>query len=225
MHLEVDKKTIQQITSRYETYKDDIWTWPHWPQKIKESIREQKEISVIGYGSLLKKESLNQTSKDFVVKGPVYGYGLKRVFNFVLDEQGYTRYTRSSLSENEAALNVIKTTDPLHCINGLEIAIPESGIKAFIEREGGYHITPVPLYNAHTNEVYQGYTLILDERSAAFGKHIRKTNLFPNESYLEICLSGAASLGKKFLNEWLASTYLADEQTLVQESQVYQNMI
>ena len=65
--------------------------------------------------------------------------------------------------------------------------------------------------------------LVARKECEEFG-HLIKDDILPNESYLEICLLGAAKQGYEFLDMWLKNCYLVDGQSLL-ESDFYKEYV
>ncbi len=176
-------------------------------------------VDVLGYGSLVHPDALRSISGG--ASGKVgKGYGLRRVFNFVMDEQGYTRYEKSEDPLLCGCLNIEISEDKKDMVNGIVVDITQDNIDAFIAREAGYNLLPIQISIDGDEKSHSGYVLGLDESSAKYGKQLKKNDLLPNEDYFRVCYEGAREMGESFLNDWLGSTYLADG-TNIQESHFF----
>lgn len=195
--------------------------WPHWPDFLK----GQRRCKIIAYGTLINKHSIGKTIGHARVEGPVVALGLKRIFNFSLIDENYQeqggRYERSAEHDHCATLNLVHTGNAQDKLNGIMFSIARDDIDALAQREYGYDIVPVEHDQMDATDL--AYVFLARKESPITGDRVLD-NIFPNESALRICLTGAATYGKAFLDTWIASCYLADGAPLM-ENLYYRNFV
>ena len=85
--------------------------------------------------------------------------------------------------------------------------LPPQPVDALAQREYDYDLLPVEYRPSDKKAL--AYMFIARKESQAIGHRVLD-NILPNESSLSICLTGAATYGKVFLDTWIESCYLAD---------------
>ena len=194
---------------------DENYYWPHWPGFLK----EQGSAELVVFGTLINKMSASQTLNQSDERKPVHAFGVRRVFNFVLEDKNYVEnggvYRRSNFQNHKATLNVQETGRKEDIVNGVLMRVTEDGFDGLAEREAGYDIIPV-MYSLidDPDKISKAYMFMARETSAEIGHRVRD-DVLPNESALEICMAGARDYGGEFLDTWIRHCYLADGSRLL----------
>ena len=191
---------------------DENLLWPSW---VNFSKRKQ-HCKFIAQGTLINKHSIGKTIDSARLHGPVIASGVKRIFNFALIDENYEeyggRYTRSPKDSHCATLNIVPTGNVQDKVNGILFSTSATDIDALAQREYGYDLLPVEYQPS--DKKARAYMFIARHESQAIGHRVLD-NILPNESSLSICLTGAATYGKVFLDTWIESCYLADGTALM----------
>ena len=186
---------------------DENLLWPSWANFAK----RKQHCDFIAQGTLINKHSIGKTIDRARLRGPVIASGVKRIFNFALVDENYEehggRYERSPKDNHCATLNIVHTGNVQDKVNGILFSTSPTDIDALAQREYGYDLLPVE-YRPSDNKAL-AYMFIARKESQAIGHRVLD-NILPNESSLSICLTGAATYGKVFLDTWIESCYLAD---------------
>ena len=194
---------------------DERLLWPDWPDFVKTA----PERRFIAQGTLINRQSIAQTIGAANLHGPVLAEGVRRVFNFGLEDANYLehggRYERSAEPSHRATLNIFHTGNPDDTVNGILFSTPIEDIDALAEREYGYDLLPVDYRTAGATG--RAYMFIARRTSRAIGHRVLD-DILPNESSLSTCLLGAATYGRSFLQSWIDSCYLADGTPLAAHS-------
>ena len=195
---------------------DENYYWPHWP----EFLRQQGSADLIVYGTLINKLSASRTLNQSDDRSSVHAFGVRRIFNFVLEEQNYVEnggnYRRSQFQNHRATLNVQETGNKEDIVNGVLMKVTEDGLDGLAEREAGYDIIPVVYALIENPEnLSKAYMFIARQSSPEIGHRVRD-DVLPNESALETCLAGANDFGRSFVETWVNHCYLADGSRLLQ---------
>ncbi len=86
---------------------EDSLLWPNWLDKIKQEQRSD----FIAQGTLINKHSIGQTIGRAILHGPVIAFGVRRIFNFALEDENYKEHGgRYSRSVNPSHRNIVKMT-------------------------------------------------------------------------------------------------------------------
>ncbi len=186
---------------------DENLLWPSWANFTK----RKQHCDFIAQGTLINKHSIGKTIDRARLRGPVIASGVKRIFNFALVDENYEehggRYERSPKNNHCATLNIVHTGNVQDKVNGILFSTSPTDIDALAQREYGYDLLPVEYRPSDKKAL--AYMFIARKDSQAIGHRVLD-NILPNESSLSICLTGAATYGKVFLNTWIESCYLAD---------------
>lgn len=181
-----------------------------WPDWVDFSKRRQ-HCKFVAQGTLINKHSIGKTIDRASLHGPVVASGVRRIFNFSLMDENYEenggRYTRSHDDSHCATLNIVHTGNAQDNVNGILFSTSPADIDALAKREYGYDLLPVEYQLA--SEKALAYMFIARKESQAIGHRVLD-NILPNESSLSICLTGAATYGKAFVDTWIESCYVAD---------------
>ena len=196
------------------------YLWPYWIDFLK----QQKDIRIITFGTLINRSSIQETVSSLVSTEPVIALRVKRIFNFALIDENYVdqggRYERSSRENHISTLNIQYTGDIRDQVNGVLLSFSPGDIDALAEREYGYDVIPVDYEGS--NQKGSAYMFIA-RQSQRIGHRVRN-DILPNESALTICLTGASTYGKEFLEAWINSCSLADG-TALADHPYYKNII
>jgi hypothetical protein len=176
------------------------------------------KLRVLGYGSLLNRDSAARTIKNTPPEGhpPVLGIGARRVFNYLIPEERLKTYGSSPSSRERAALNVDYTQSPADVLNGRLLEIAPSDIAGLREREWGYDLRPVACvaWAQWESEPFIAFVLVA-VRTEREGRSILDNRALPNPTYARLCRSGALAVSSAFLDLYLHTTWLADRRTLL----------
>ena len=196
------------------------YLWPYWLDFLK----QQKDIRIVTFGTLINRNSIQETISSLASTEPVIALRVKRIFNFALIDDNYVdqggRYERSSRENHISTLNIQYTGDIRDQVNGVLLSVSPGDIDALAEREYGYDIIPVEYEGS--NRKGSAYMFIA-RQSQQIGHRVRN-DILPNESALTICLTGASTYGKEFLEAWINSCSLADG-TALTDHPYYKNII
>ncbi len=186
---------------------DENLLWPGWANCLK----RKQNCYFIAQGTLINKHSIGKTIDRARLYGPVIASGVRRIFNFALMDENYEehggRYKRSTKDSHCATLNIVPTGNVQDKVNGILFSTSPTDIDALAQREYGYDLLPVEY--RPSDKKNPAYMFIARKESQAIGHRVLD-NILPNESSLSICLTGAATYGKVFLDTWIESCYLAD---------------
>jgi hypothetical protein len=200
---------------------EEDFLWPNWANFLK----GQQHCKFIAQGTLINKHSIERTIGRARLHGSVVASGVRRIFNFSLINENYEenggRYKRSQKHSHCATLNIAHTGDSQDKVNGILFSISPADIDALAEREYGYDLFPVEYGRAGERD--SAYMFIARKESRAIGHRVLDS-ILPNESSLAICLAGAATYGRAFLDTWIESCYLADGTPLM-KNLYYKNLI
>ena len=195
--------------------------WPDWADFVKNN----QHCQFIAQGTLINKHSIGKTIGRARLHGPVVASEVRRVFNFALIDENYEehggRYKRSQEDSHCATLNVEHTGNTRDKVNGILFSTSPADIDALARREYGYDLLPVE--HQVGDEIAVAHMFIARKESQTIGHRVLD-NILPNESSLSICLTGAATYGKAFLNTWIESCYLADGTPLM-KNPYYENFV
>ncbi len=200
---------------------DEKLLWPGWANFAK----RKQHCDFIAQGTLISKHSIGKTIDRARLHGPVIASRVKRIFNFALIDENYEehggRYKRSSEDRHCATLNIVHTGNVQDKVNGILFSTSVTDIDALAQREYGYDLLPVEYQPSDKKSL--AYMFIARQESQAIGHRVLD-NILPNESSLSICLTGAATYGKVFLDTWIESCYLADGTPLM-KNPYYKNLV
>jgi hypothetical protein len=175
-----------------------------------------KRLPLVGYGSLLNRESAARTIKETPAEGypPVVALGALRVFNYVIPESRLKLDGPTHLPRERAALNVIYTKSPAHALNGRLLMVAPEDLTALREREFGYDLRPVSCLRwlDWNGAPFIAYILVA-ANSEVDGRRVIDDDALPNPSYSRVCRAGAKAVSVDFLQLYLHTTYLGDRKT------------
>lgn len=145
----VPRKTRAGLQAALATLDERDFEYP-W-NGLEEAVTKMPEnkLSLVGYGSLLNRDSAAKTIKDTPPEGhpPVLALGARRIFNYVMPEElleDYRkRYGGNFLPRERAALNVDYTGSPADALNGRLLTVSTADFEDLRKREPGYDLRPV----------------------------------------------------------------------------------
>jgi hypothetical protein len=194
--------------------KEERLLWPNWVDNLK----QQQRSYFIAQGTLINKHSIGQTIGRAILLGPVVAFGVRRIFNFALEDENYKehggRYTRSANPSHRATLNILRTGNAEDKVNGVLFSADAGDIDSLAEREYGYDLLPVAYEQSGARSV--AYMFIARQDSETIGHRVLD-DILPNESSLSICLTGAATYGAAFQKMWIESCLLANKTPLIDD--------
>ncbi|MGE3954881.1 MAG: gamma-glutamylcyclotransferase family protein [Parachlamydiales bacterium] len=163
---------------------------------------------VFVYGSLLNPESAKTTlSSETVAAGrPAVAFGIRRLFNRkVAEELVVKRFGPLEAPDQVGALNVVWTGRPTDRVNGLLLQVTEEELARLKEREVGYGLISVKVapWEGSLCRCWTAYTF------SAGGPYVA-SDVMPIPGYYEEVRKGMARYGRRFLEVYLQTTYLAN---------------
>jgi hypothetical protein len=194
--------------------REESLLWPNWVDNLK----KERRSDFIAQGTLINKQSIGQTIGRAILRGPAIAFGVRRIFNFALEDENYKehggRYSRSTNPSHRATLNILETGNAEDKVNGILFSADATDIDSLAEREYGYDLLPVSYEQSSAQSV--AYMFIARQGSKTIGHRVLD-DIFPNESSLSICLTGAATYGAAFLRIWIESCLLANKTPLIDD--------
>ncbi len=174
------------------------------------------KLLVVGYGSLLNRDSTARTIKDTPAEGypPVLALGARRVFNYVIPEALLKSYGGNFPPRERAALNVDYTRSAADALNGRLLTVAPADIAALRVREFGYDLRPVICirWGDWESAPFTAYVLVAAE-ARRDGRQVIDNNALPHPLYAAVCRAGARAVSEAFLQVYLETTFLADRKT------------
>ena len=171
------------------------------------------KLLLVGYGSLLNRDSAVETIKDTPREGhpPVLALGARRVFNYVMPEAELKSYGVNFSPRERAALNVDYSRSPADAVNGRLLTVGPVDIAALREREFGYDLRPVVCMRWGEWKVapFTAYVLVAVEGTRD-GRQVIDNDALPHPLYAGLCRAGAHAVSEAFLQLYLQTTFLAD---------------
>ena len=192
-----------------------VYPWDRLETTLTDGVQS---LSVVGYGSLLNRSSSANTLSEtaLAARRPVLAFGVLRLFNYDMDTVS-GRYGPPVAAGPRAALNARVTGQVRDVINGVLVPVSLSDVEPFRGREVGYDLEPVPCLDwEQRGSLFVAYVLCSPDEPRA-GKTRTSPELEPHRAYYDVCHRGAGEFGEKFLDFWLASTFLGDGVTPVAE--------
>ena len=99
--------------------KEENLLWPNWVDYLK----QERQSDFIAQGTLINKQSIGQTIGRAILRGPAIAFGVRRIFNFALEDENYEehggRYSRSTKLSHRATLNILETENVEDKVNGV----------------------------------------------------------------------------------------------------------
>lgn len=161
-------------------------------------------IRIFGYGSLVNKQSLLRTSPDATDIQAVYIKDFRRSFN-LWDERGLTAKSHGPLRGQPYCALDIEDAAGVN-LNGVVFTIAKS-LEEMKSREYMYRLIETEAFDFATEMPIGRIYVFSAGRND--GSYVMDS---PAQTrYLGMCLAGAESLGRKFYNQFLATTYVGDQ--------------
>ena len=169
---------------------DENHRWPNWP----EFLRRRESVEFIGYGTLINKVSASRSMSGASERKPVNAFGVRRVFNFVLEDKNYADhgglYRRSEFENHVATLNIQETGKSEDIVNGVLMQVSNNDVDGLAEREAGYDIISVVYSLVESPQtVSRAYIFTARQGSSDIGHRVRN-DVLPNESSLPVRSQG-----------------------------------
>ena len=185
---------------------------------LEEAVAKMPEgkLLLVGYGSLLNRDSAARTIRDTPAEGhpPGLALGARRVFNYVIPQARLKSYGGNFPLRERAALNVDYTRSAADALNGRLLAVAPADIAALREREFGYDLRPVICIRWGDWEAapFTAYVLVA-AKGTRDGQQVIDDNALPHPVYAGLCRAGAHAVSEAFLRLYLETTFLADRKT------------
>jgi len=177
------------------------------------------DMTMVGYGSLVNSVSAAHTlsEESLATCKPVIAFGARRLFNYELPLD-LDRYAPPIHPLARAALNVRHTGKIDDIVNGVVVTLPVKEIPAIRVREVGYDLVPVVClqWNDLEKPPFLAYILCCSDEPRQ-GECHTNDKIEPHRGYYSVCRKGASEFGEDFLRLWLATTYLADGVTPMEQ--------
>ena len=161
-------------------------------------------IQIFGYGSLINRRSLLDTSPEATEIRPAYVKGFKRSFN-LWDAKGLTAKSHGPLrGQPFCALDIEESSGG--DVNGLVFTIMESlqDIKA---REHMYKLIETEVFDFKSNQsIGKAYVFSAGRRDGSY-----VVDAPAQVRYLGMCLAGARAHGQEFYDKFLTTTYIGQQ--------------
>lgn len=189
---------------------------------LEEAVAEmpERKLLLVGYGSLLNRDSAARTIKDTPPEGhpPVLALGARRVFNYVMPEALLKSYGGNFPPRERAALNVDYTRSSADALNGRLLTVAPVDIAALRKREFGYDLRPVfcVRWGEWEAKPFTAYVLVAAEGTVG-GRQVIDNDALPHRLYAGLCRAGAHAVSEAFLQLYLETTFLADRKTNLAE--------
>jgi hypothetical protein len=176
----------------------------------------EEKLLLVGYGSLLNRDSAARTIKDTPREGhpPVVALGARRVFNYVIPKPLLRSYGTNFPPRERAALNLDYTRSPTDALNGRLLTVAPADIAALRKREFGYDLRPVVCARWGDWEAapFTAYVLVAVEGTRG-GRQVIDNDALPHPLYAGLCRAGAHAVSDAFLRLYQETTFLADRKT------------
>lgn len=155
------------------------------------------QTRIFAYGSLLNEASLRKTVPAARNLYPAKIYGFRRIFNLA----SHSRFCPEKQSP-VCVLN-LEQTDSNSGLNGLCFELDERSLPALMSREQIYQMQEVAVHRYNDDGPLQTASLF-HARDHEWFRYLRGS---PAQThYLNLCLSGCAVFGSRFLHDFKQST-------------------
>ena len=222
-------KLVQKANDLYSQFSEHLHrkTYPLSEEDLQQIYLEAQShtIPFFTYSSMIDKEAgaVKAISPDAAAtQFPAIAFGIQRTFNREMAastvEGGWGVLKRPN---DLAILNVFEKKDAV--LNGVVFQLPLSDLLILSKREVGYDLIPVVAMRWHDAideknepEIFIAYTFQAPNYN---GEGIRYThaNINPIPGYFNYLQKGLNLVGDDFKAMWWATTYLADQKTVVNE--------
>ena len=167
------------------------------------------EVVLLAYGSLMSEPSAKLTlpiaeDAKFI---PAIGYGVKRIFNYLLPEEAYKRHGEPVSETHVAALNVTHTAKHEDTVNGVLVRVEANNIDLLRQREIDYDLIQVATEYWDSRQKVTEPVFVLECKKT-------QNSILPHLNYLKICEDAARAVSDEFLSFFRTTTFLADQTPL-----------
>lgn len=177
---------------------------------------------IVGFGTLLYQNSLKDTVKesgDIIEYIPIVIKDYKRIFNVYAEH--YTPSHQLSNNGIEMGAANIKYAPGYKC-NAVVFESTEADVALLDKRERYYERIEVDAFNYNTNEPLKNVFAYCAKDNFSCIRH-SINELLPNWRDIDYARKGAYAISEEFGRLYDASTYLADEKTLMVDH--YRNVL
>ena len=210
----INKQTL--LVKHAQEWEKDLKQYPSFTSSllVEEVVKlfPNQRVPIFAYGSLLYPKSalktISQTSIDTYRLAVAYGY--QRAFNYKAS------LAKKTTSKSDVAMLNLFPTNLFDVVNGVLMWVAQDDLKKLIQRETGYHLTPVIVSDweqgLNPNNVqpdfWIAYVFI-----APSGSSYSHSKINPYPPYANAARLGAERYGDAFFTFWLETTFLADQIT------------
>jgi hypothetical protein len=200
-------------------------TYPLSEEDLQQIFQSETTIPFFTYSSMIDMEAgaVKAISPEAAAtQAPAIAFGIQRAFNREMAaatvEGGWGALKRPN---DLAILNVFEKADAV--LNGVIFQLPLSDLLILTKREVGYDLIPVVAMRWNDAidaqkepELFLAYAF---QAPNYIGESVRYTNanINPIPGYFDFLQKGLNLMGDDFKAMWWATTYLADQKTLVNE--------
>jgi hypothetical protein len=161
------------------------------------------DMVIFGFGSLLNVDSLRATVPSAFSIRPSYIKGFVRDFS-VWDAVGFHDLELGVIGDPYCAVDVKKITDTNSRVNGITFKLDTIHFQELLKREHDYNLITTEAYDFETNKQIGVCSLFSSNKND--GSY--DFDSIAQESYLQVCLSGARQHGVAFYQEFLDTTFI-----------------
>lgn len=222
-HIEIVEKAAAMQSQLIEDSQKK--KYPISEEDLQLIYTQSNTIPFFTYSSMIDKEAgaVKAISPEAALtQEPAIAFGIQRTFNREMAaatvEGGWGALQRPN---DLSILNIFHKKDAV--LNGVIFALPLSDLLILSKREVGYDLIPVlvtrwndAIDEQKNPEIFLAYTFQAPDYT---GEGTRYTNahINPIPGYFNYLQKGLTSMGDDFKAMWWATTYLADQKTLVNE--------
>jgi hypothetical protein len=202
-------------------------TYPISEEDLRQIYQEAQsdKISFFAYSSMIDMEASAVkaiSAEAALTQTPAIAFGIQRTFNREMAaatvEGGWGVLKRPN---DLAILNIFEKEDAV--LNGVLFQLSLSDLLILTKREVGYDLIPVlvtrwsdAVDDQREPEIFLAYTFQAPKDPIA-GTRYTNVNINPIPGYFNYLQKGLNVIGDDFKAMWWATTYLADQKTLVNE--------
>jgi hypothetical protein len=201
--------------------------WPIYPypwDTLEADLRkERRPLTLVAYGSLINAESWKDRPELGERGGPMLAFGVRRVFDYEMDEAACKRYGAPLSPGNRAALNAYVEGLPEVRMYGVGFNYGPVEIAKLRAREIAYDLIPVAC--ARLDEqgeisaevslpLVLAYVLACPARPWK-NRFYTHPHIRPHHGYYQVCAAGCSKISPAFLEAWKETSFLADRVTTV----------
>jgi len=180
-------------------------------------------LTLIAYGSLINAGSWKNRNEIGQRDRPMLAFGVRRVFDYEMDEAACKRYGQPRSPDERGALNAYVEGLPNLRMYGMGINYTPEEIPHLREREVAYDLVPVACARlTEQGEISPEVSLPLEVAYVLAcparpwkGRFYTHPHVRPHREYYKVCAAGCSKISRGFLESWKETTYLADRITTV----------